>query len=430
MPISKDISLEIVKNILKKWSVDEVRERLQPRNDPFEAKLPRQTELTKDAQEKRLQLLEKNGLSLSHVKGSKTNDDPSIFEGNIENFIGLAKVPMGIAGPLRINGLYAHGDFFVPMATTEGALVASYHRGAKIITASGGATSVCLHERISRAPGFYFKTIVDASQFIAWCVGEFEKMQKVVLGTTSHGKLENINTTLTGNLVFLNLEYTTGDASGQNMVTIATQAICEYILQNAPVQPRFHFIESNMSGDKKATALSYLSVRGKKVTAEVTIPRKIIKKYLHTTPEMMVEYWKMSFLGSMQSGSFGIQGHYANCLAGIFLACGQDVACVSEAAVGITRMDLTDEGDFYISVTLPNLIVGTVGGGTNLPTQKECLALLGCQGKDTAKKFAEICAATALAGELSITGALAGGYFAEAHKTYGRKKSKVDSKSS
>jgi len=423
MPISKDLSLKIASSILEERGLDEVQKSLQPKYAPVNSNFPRQTELTKKAQEQRLEILEKQGTSLSYVGGKTANTDPKVYQGNIENFIGLAQIPIGIIGPLRINGLYANGDFTIPLATTEGALVASYNRGARIISLSGGATTLCLHERISRAPGFAFSNISEASQFIVWCINHFDQMQEVVSRTTSHGKLQDINTTLTGNQVYLNLEYTSGDAAGQNMVTIASEAVCQYILANTPIKPRFHFVESNMSGDKKATALSYLSVRGKKVTAEVTIPSKVIKKFLHTTPEMMVEYWKMSFVGGVQSGSVGVQGHYANALAAIFLSCGQDVACVSEASIGITRMDLTENGDFYISVTLPNLIVGTVGGGTHLPTQKECLSLLGCDGNGTAKKFAEICTATVLAGEISITGALAGGYFSKAHESYGRKKS-------
>jgi len=423
MPVSKDLSLKIASDILRNQDLTQVQKRLESKFTPVPSYLPRQTELTKEAQKKRLATLEKEGVSLASLSSQSSYFDPSIFEGNIENFVGTAQIPIGVMGPLRINGLYANGDFFVPLATTEGALVASYHRGARVISLSGGTSTMCIHERISRAPGFAFSTLFEASQFVVWCANHFEQMQEVVSQTTAHGKLENINTTLTGNHVYLNLEFTTGDASGQNMVTIAAEAICQYILSLSPVEPRYHFIESNMSGDKKATALSFLSVRGKKVTAEVTIPKKLIQKFLHTTPQKMVDYWKMSFVGGVQSGSLGVQGHYANALAAIFLACGQDVACVSEASIGITRMDLTESGDFYISVTLPNLIVGTVGGGTHLPTQKECLSLLRCVGPNTAKKFAEICTATVLAGELSITGALAGGYFSKAHETYGRKKS-------
>jgi len=205
------------------------------------------------------------------------------------------------------------------------------------------------------------------------------------------------------------------------MVTIATEAICGHILKFCPVKPRHWFIESNLSGDKKATAASYLFVRGKKVTAEVVILRDLVQHVLHTTPQKMMEYWKMAFIGGVQSGSIGVQGQYANGLAALFIACGQDVACVSEAAIGITRLEPTERGDVYFCVSLPNLIVGTVGGGTDLPTQRECLEMIGCKGEGTARKFAEICAATVLAGEIAITAALAAGQFTQAHVKYGRK---------
>jgi hydroxymethylglutaryl-CoA reductase (NADPH) len=206
------------------------------------------------------------------------------------------------------------------------------------------------------------------------------------------------------------------------MVTFCTNAICHYIIENAPVKPLFWFIESNYSGDKKATALAFSNVRGKKVTAEITLPEKIVSEVLKTTPEARSDYWRSSTVGTIQSGSIGAQGHYANGLAALFLATGQDVACISEAAVGITRMEVTAAGDLYASVTLPNLIVGTVGGGTALPTQKECLELMDCYGAGKARKFAEICGALVLAGELSIAAALSAGHFSSAHKKFGRKK--------
>jgi len=425
MPVPKDYSIKAIKDILKGKSLDEFAKKLKarfPDKEPLPERLPREVLLTEDAQEQRIRILEKTGVKFQFVNGKKHIEDFSIFRGNIENFIGLAQIPIGIIGPLRINGLYAYGDFYVPLATTEGALVASYNRGAKIISFSGGAKVMCLHSRVSRAPGFAFNNLTEVGQFIIWCVENFNKFQKLAKTTTTHGNLEDIKITIEGNQVYINFEYTTGDAAGQNMVTIATEQVCKYIMAKAPIKPRFYFIESNMSGDKKATALSYLFVRGKKVTAEIIIPRDIFMKFLHTTPEMMMEYWKMSFVGGVQSGSIGIQGHYANGLAALFIACGQDVACVSEAAMGITRVDIVQKGDLYISVTLPNLIVGTVGGGTGLPTQSECLALLGCKGQGSAKKFAEICTATVLASEISIMGALAAGQFAQAHLLYGRKK--------
>jgi hydroxymethylglutaryl-CoA reductase (NADPH) len=207
------------------------------------------------------------------------------------------------------------------------------------------------------------------------------------------------------------------------MVTLCTDAICRYIIANAPVAPQTWYVEGNLSGDKKATAMSFASVRGKKVTAEALVPRALVESMLHATPEQMLNYWKTSVLNGVQSGSIGVNGHFANGLTALFLACGQDAACVSEASVGTTRFDIDEHGDLYVCVTLPNLIVGTVGGGTGLPTQRECLSLIGCTGDGTARKFAEICAATVLCGELSIVGAIAAGDFAKAHAIFGRRKS-------
>lgn len=425
MPESKDNSIKMLQEILQDKSPDFYYQKLKvrsPKKEPLPESISRGSLLTKEIQSERIELLEKQGIVFEYVNGKKHIDDPGIFESNIENYIGLAQVPVGVIGPLRINGLFAHGDFYVPLATTEGALVASYNRGAKVISMSGGARVVCLNERISRAPAFAFSDLLEVGEFLVWAINELDKFKEVADQTTNHGSMEDMKVTVEGNHVYINYEYTTGDASGQNMVTIATKAVCDYIIENSPVKPQHHFVEGNTSGDKKATSLSFLNVRGKKVVAEVTIPRRIFEKFLHTSPEMMMEYWKMSFVGGVQSGSIGVQGHYSNGLAAIFLACGQDVACVSEASMGITRVDIDKNGDLYMSITMPNMVVGTVGGGTNLPTQRECLTLLGCKGDGTAKKFAEICTATVLAGEISIMGAMAAGHFAQAHQAYGRKK--------
>lgn len=425
MTISKEFSENVMKTILQGKDVKNLATQLQMRTTdvlPLPPSLPREAVSDRESQDKRLAILEGQGIKFEYLVGRKHIHDPSVFQNHIENYIGVAQVPIGAIGPLRINGVYANGDFYVPLATSEGALIASYNRGAKIASLSGGVRAFCITERVSRAPGFLFADLIEAGEFIVWVISHFEDLRKEAQKTTSHGRLEDMKVTLEGNHVFINFEYTTGDASGQNMVTIATDAVCQLILSECPVKPKHWFVESNMSGDKKATALSYLSVRGKKVIAEAFIPRRLIRRMLHTLPETMMEYWKMSFVGGVQTGSIGVQGHYANGLAAIFIACGQDAACVAEASVGITRLDLDDNGDLYISVSLPNLIVGTVGGGTGLPTQRECLTMLGCTGEGSARKFAEICAATALVGEISIMGALSSGQFTQAHIKYGRKK--------
>lgn len=427
MTISKGVSENVIDTILQGKDLEKIASRLKTRTIdemPLPPGLPRETALSREAQRKRLAILETQGITFEYLTGKKQIDDPAVYQSHIENFVGTVQLPVGVIGPLRINGVYANGDFYVPLATSEGALIASYNRGARVASLSGGIRTVCLTERVSRAPGFIFEDLVEAGKFIVWVVKKFEDLKKQVSKTTAHGQLEDLKVTLEGNHVFLNFEYTTGDAAGQNMVTIATDAICQLIVAECPVKPRHWFIESNMSGDKKATAMSYLYVRGKKVIAEAVIPRNLVARILHTTPEIMMEYWKMSFVGGVQTGSIGVQGHYANGLAAMFIACGQDAACIAEASVGITRIDLVDKGDLYISVSLPNLIVGTVGGGTDLPTQRECLQMIGCKGEGTARIFAEVCAAVALGGEISIMGALASGQFTQAHIKYGRKNKK------
>lgn len=343
------------------------------------------------------------------------------LQGNIENYIGMAQVPIGVAGPLLINGTSAKGQYYVPLATTEGALVASYGRGMKICTQNGGVTSVCISEGVQRCPYFQFHSISEVGLFVQWVIGQRSVFDILVEQRSKHAKLEDISVGIEGNGVILSFQFQTGDAAGQNMVTFCTDALCDFIVENSPVSVKKWYLESNYAGDKKATWKAFQEVRGKKVTAEIRLSRKSVEHVLKTTPELMVDYWRSSTLAALQSGTVGAQGHVANGLTAIFLACGQDVACVSEASVGVTRMELTNSGDLYVSLTLPNLIVGTIGGGTHLPTQSKCLDLLDCLGDGKAKRFAEVCAAVAIAGEISIAAALASGQFAQAHKSLGRK---------
>ena len=371
-----------------------------------------------------------NKLPTPYLKQEKQINDPDIFSGNIEKFYGLAQIPIGMIGPLKVNGLYAREAYQVPLATTEGALVASYNRGSRIISMSGGANVLCISECITRAPGFIFENVLQATQFVAWVSENFGILKDIAKTTTRHGHLEDFNSMIDGRYVWIIFRFVSGDASGQNMVTIATDEICHYINEFCPIRPRKWYIDGNLSGDKKATRLSYNSGRGKNMLAEVTIKSDLVRRVLRTTPQDIVEYSQMATFAAIHSGSIGVNAHYANGLAALFISCGQDVACVAESSVGTSRAELTANGDLYVSVSLPNLVVGTVGGGTHLPTQKECLEMIGCFGQGHSKKFAEICAAVVLAGEISIVAAIAGGYFTEAHKKYGRikkvKKEKVN----
>jgi Hydroxymethylglutaryl-CoA reductase len=352
-----------------------------------------------------------------------TRLEPSLFQGNIENFIGMSQIPTGVIGPLQVHGTSANGNYHIPLATTEGALVASYHRGSRACLLAGGITSICLQEGVQRSPVFKFENIKDLSLFVSWFLAEKENFHEIVKRTSRFAKLTDTRIQIEGNHLTISFEYFTADAAGQNMVTICTEAICRFMIDSCPIKPSHWFIEGNSSGDKKASAAAFNHVRGKKVTAEITLPANIVSEVLKTSAERMDRYWRTSTMGVIQSGAIGAQGHYANGLAALFLATGQDVACVAEAATGITRMELNIDGSLYAAVTLPNLIVGTVGGGTKLPTQRECLEMMDCYGEGNAIKYAEIAAALVLAGELSIAAALSAGQFTQAHQKFGRKKS-------
>lgn len=347
-------------------------------------------------------------------------EDLTCYSKNIENIIGTIKVPVGIAGPLSINSLLGKGQYLLPLATTEAALVASIHRGAALINKAGGCTTFLLSEGVTRSPGFVFNNMMELAQFIQWVILSKSKIIEKANSTSRFGKLEDVRLSVEGNHVYMMCDFYTGDAAGQNMVTIATQEVCNYITRECPVTIKEWFVEANASGDKKASAQSFMTVRGKKVSAEVVIPKRYVEKILHTKVAKMASYWRMSALGGVLTGTIGVQGHFANALAALFLACGQDIACVAEASVGITRFEETENGDLYATVTLPNLIVGTVGGGTSLPSQKACLELMGLAGVGHSRRFAEVCAGAVLAGELSIIGSLSAGDFAQAHKKLAR----------
>ena len=394
--------------------------RLRPRTHASPPRIPGGSTLTEAAINDRWALPGLPASSRDVLADAQTLTGRDAYARNIENFVGTVKVPVGLAGPLRVNGAHAFGDYYVPLATTEAALVASYSRGAQLITDAGGCAVAVLNEGVTRAPGFAFETLADATMFVAWATSAFESFRTAARETTRHGDLVDMHFAVEGNQVHVLLDFVTGDAAGQNMVTIATEAVCRYVTAHSPARPRYWFVEANMSGDKKATTHSFMSVRGKKVSAEVVVPGALIAERLHTTARAMSDYARMSMLGGVMSGSIGVQGHYANGIAALFIACGQDAACVAEAAVGVTRLEVRDDGGLYAAVTLPNVIVGTVGGGTQLPSQKACLDILGLAGAGQARALAEVAAALALAGELSIIGALTAGHFTRAHQQLAR----------
>jgi hydroxymethylglutaryl-CoA reductase (NADPH) len=412
--------ITFIGSLVESGDIEVLRKRLRPRFDPPSPRIAGGAAASANAIEKRLARLNASPETRSALADQATLDSCERYRANIEHLVGTVKIPVGIAGPLRVNGLFASGDYYVPLATTEAALVASYSRGAELITAAGGCAAVTLNEGVGRAPGFAFESLEQAGMFAAWAATQYEAFQKECSATTSHGSLTGVRTTVEGNHVYLHFEFLTGDASGQNMVTIATERICRFIETASPVRPRYYFVEANLSGDKKASAQSFVSVRGRKVSAELTVPAALIAKRLRTTPARMVDYWRMAALGGVMSGTIGVHGHFANGLAALYIACGQDVAAVAESAIGVTRLEVTDSGDLYAAATLPNLIVGTVGGGTSLPSQRACLDLMGLSGTGHVRALGEVCAAVCLAGELSIIGALCAGEFVRAHAKLAR----------
>lgn len=344
---------------------------------------------------------------------------PEVYSANIENFIGTVKLPVGIIGPMRVNGLNAKGDFHVPMATTEAALVASYARGAYVATKAGGISTALLYEGVIRSPAFVFSGLFDAGRFVEWVVCHIDTLIAAAESTTRYGKLTSLEPIIDNDVVFLICRYTTGDAAGQNMVTIATNALCQAILAECPVKIRAWYIEGNFSGDKKASFLGLITGRGRKISASVTLPAAVVEKHLGTTVQAMLDYGRVADLGAHLSGQIGAQAHFANGLAALYLATGQDAACVAESAVGITRMEGRGP-DLFVSVTMPNILVGSVGGGTGLPSQSAGLNILGLKGAGKAAALAEVAAATCLCGEISIVAAIAAGEFTRAHENLAR----------
>jgi hydroxymethylglutaryl-CoA reductase (NADPH) len=384
------------------------------------AKIPRDKEndYTREAAESRRQFLkEQANNNANHI--NQFSFEPDVLRGNIENFIGVAQVPIGLAGPLLVNGEHAKGEFFVPLATTEGTLVASYNRGMKLLRESGGVTTTVVDDAMQRAPVFVFASAREARNFGVWIKANFEEIKSKAEATTSVGKLRDIQQFPASRFLYLRFNFTTGDAAGQNMVTKATQAACDWIVEVYPNVERYQ-LEGSFATDKKTSWVNTLHTRGKKVIAEATIPAEKLKAMMHVSVEQIFEARLASQLGGYLAGVNNNGAHSANGIAAMFIACGQDAANVAESSAAAVYAEITKTGDYYFSITLPSLIVATYGGGTNLPTQRECLEIMDCYGAGKAKKFAEIVAATVLCGELSLGTAVIADEWVSSHERLGR----------
>ena len=364
-------------------------------------------------------------VSLEGIANSTVEYD-KILNKNIENIIGTISIPLGVAGPIKVNGDTAKGIFYLPIATTEGALVASISRGIKAVNESGGAMAHVYRDGMARAPVFEFDTSEKAVEFTKWIEKNQDKLSNYANKTTTHGKVKSMSCFILGNNVWLRVLMDTGDAMGMNMLTLASEAIAEYIEQNFN-GASLVAISGNMCSDKKESFVNELFGRGKGVVADCLINKKILEKVFGVQAEKVNNLnIKKNLLGSSMAGSSKHNAHFANVIAGIFAATGQDLAQIVESSSGYTWTE-NRGGDLYISVTLPSLEVATVGGGTSIKQQKEVLSIMGLNSNnnlgDGAKKLAEITAAGVLAGELNLLCALAKKELGAAHKKLGRNKS-------
>jgi len=350
-------------------------------------------------------------------------DIDRVVKRNCENMIGTVQVPVGVAGPVLVDGEYANGSYYLPLATTEGALVASVNRGCSAITQAGGAQVRILHDGMTRAPVFAADNVVHARHVADWVAIHHDELRAAAESTTSHGRMTGVSTYIAGTSVFVRVEFDTKDAMGMNMVTIASAKVAELIAQGTGA--RLIALSGNMCTDKKPAAINGIMGRGRSVVAGIALSHDSISQILKTDAKSLFEVnYRKNLVGSARAGSMGFNAHAANIVAAMFIACGQDAAHAIDGSTCITTVDLTESG-VYVSVTLPSLPVGTVGGGTGLETQQECLRIIGVAGGGNppgtnARKLAEIIGAGVLAGEISLLGALAAQHLARAHQQLGR----------
>ena len=374
------------------------------------------------AEARRLAVARETDTDLDSVEATAL--DPADAVGsNVENMIGTVEVPLGVAGPLPVAGGATDDEHYLPLATTEGALVASVNRGCSVLRAAGGANARVTKRSMTRAPVFQVADVVEAEAVVSWVRENRDTLRSAAEETTNHGELAEITPYVVGDSVFLRFDYDTKDAMGMNMATIATRAACEVVEDETTAD--LVALSGNLCTDKKPAAINAVEGRGRSVVADVTIPNEVVEERLRATPDAIAEVnTRKNLVGSAKAGSLGFNAHAANVVAGVFLATGQDAAQVVEGSNAITTVEARED-DLYASVSLASLEVGTVGGGTKLPTQAAALSILGVAGGGdppgaSADRLAEVIAAGALAGELSLLGALASRNLSSAHEALGR----------
>ncbi|MFB6146791.1 MAG: hydroxymethylglutaryl-CoA reductase (NADPH) [Halobacteriaceae archaeon] len=349
--------------------------------------------------------------------------DAAVADANIENMIGAVQIPVGVAGPLPVAGEAADGAFHLPLATTEGALVAGVNRGCGALRAAGEVTTRVIQTAMTRAPVFRTGGVAEAAAVAEWIEDNEARLADAVESTTDYGELLAVEPYVVGDAVYARFAVDSKDAMGMNMVTIAAEAASEVVTDATSAE--LVALSGNLCADKKPAAINAVEGRGRTVAADATVPRETVEERFGTTPAAVAEAnTRKNLVGSAKAGSLGFNAHVANVVAAAFLATGQDAAQVVEGSNAITTAEVRD-GDLYVSVTLSSLEVGTYGGGTDLPTQSEGLSVLGVDGGGdppgtNADALAEVIAAGALAGEVNLLGALAANHLADAHADLGR----------
>ena len=351
---------------------------------------------------------------LEHVGGEQV--PLGATRGKVENLVGFAQVPLGVAGPLRVDTSAGLREVYVPMATTEGAMVASYSRGMRWL--SGGPTRARVtREGLTQNPMLVFTDAAAAQAAGRVAEACLPELQRITAETTSHGALTRLSTDVIGRRLLLSLVFTTGDAIGINMAARATELCCAELARRT--SPQAWYVHGQ-DVEKRANARAFVEGRGRSVVVDTLLSRAELERSARVTPEQLVAISRSYAVGFAQLGTQNWAVQTANGLAAIFTACGQDVAYVTECATGHLDLDLSSEGDLYASLTLPSLLVGTVGGGSGQGTARECLGLMGCDGAGHGNTFAELVGAALLAGDLSLMAAFCSHEFVEAHERLGR----------